>query len=272
MHDGQIHFISGLPRSGSTLLSAILKQNSRFRSKVTSPMLSMINAVMPTMSGGEFSSFFDDARRAAVYRGLFGAYYGQTSGQVVFDTNRLWTGKLAMLKSLYPTAKTICCVRHPSWILDSFERAFRRNPLRGNVATGYEPQPSMHARLEGLVRSETGTVGLAWNALRDAWHSDQADGLIIVDYDRLIDQPDAVVAGLYDALGEAAHPHDFTALAHDEPDYDEATGMPGLHTVRAKLERIERPPCLPPELFQKYETDLFWRTRSDAGGRRAVVL
>ncbi|MBD1887522.1 sulfotransferase [Microcoleus vaginatus] len=32
------HFISGLPRSGSTLLAAILRQNPRFHASMTSPV------------------------------------------------------------------------------------------------------------------------------------------------------------------------------------------------------------------------------------------
>jgi len=34
----RLHFISGLPRSGSTLLSAILRQNPRFYAGMTSPV------------------------------------------------------------------------------------------------------------------------------------------------------------------------------------------------------------------------------------------
>jgi sulfotransferase len=33
-----LHFISGLPRSGSTLLAAILRQNPRFHSGMSSPV------------------------------------------------------------------------------------------------------------------------------------------------------------------------------------------------------------------------------------------
>ncbi|MFB8797203.1 MAG: sulfotransferase [Microcoleus sp.] len=32
------HFISGLPRSGSTLLAALLRQNPRFHAAMTSPV------------------------------------------------------------------------------------------------------------------------------------------------------------------------------------------------------------------------------------------
>ena len=122
------------------------------------------------------------------------------------------------------------------------------------------------------MRAETGVLGLAWNALRDAWHSDDADRLIMIDYDRLVDAPGAVIDGLYAALGEAPFRHDFAALDYDEPEYDEATGVPGLHKVRPMLARIDRATCLPPEVFKKYETDLFWRNADDPGGRGAVVL
>ena len=232
----------------------------------------MLNAVLPTTRAGEFAGFFDDDRRAAVYRGLFDGFYGDAADHVVFDTNRLWTGKLALLKTLYPLSKVICCVRQPSWILDSFEQAFRRNPLRTNAATAHEVHASVHARLEVLVRAETGVLGLAWNALRDAWHSDDAARLVIIDYDRLIDAPDAVISGLYAALGETPFAHDVNALDYDEPEYDQATGIPGLHKVRPTLARIDRPSCLPPEVFKKYETDLFWRNPDDPGGRGALVL
>lgn len=272
MQGGAIHFISGLPRSGSTLLSAILKQNPRFRSRVTSPMLSLVNAVQPCVSGGEFASFFDDARRSAILKGLFAGYYGETTGQVVFDTNRLWTGRLALLKALYPRSRVVCCVRDPRWILDSFERALRRNPLRTSAITGYETQPSMNARLESLVRTESGVVGQAWTALRDAWHSDQADALIVIDYDRLTSDPGGVMHGLYAALGEPEFAHDYNALEYDEPQYDEANGAPGLHRVRGRLERIERPSSLPPELWKKYETELFWRTPRSDGLPPPLVL
>jgi sulfotransferase len=40
-----IHFISGLPRSGSTLLAAILRQNPRFHAGMSSPVASLFMAL-----------------------------------------------------------------------------------------------------------------------------------------------------------------------------------------------------------------------------------
>ena len=39
-----IHFISGLPRAGSTLLAALLRQNPRFHAGMTSPVGAIFNA------------------------------------------------------------------------------------------------------------------------------------------------------------------------------------------------------------------------------------
>jgi hypothetical protein len=60
----QIHFISGLPRSGSTLLAALLAQNPRFRAGMSGPLAGMFGSLLGEMSGrNEFSVFIDDVQR-----------------------------------------------------------------------------------------------------------------------------------------------------------------------------------------------------------------
>ena len=59
-----IHFISGLPRSGSTLLSAILRQNPKVHAHITSPVGSLLLGALHEMSAAhEGSVFMDEARR-----------------------------------------------------------------------------------------------------------------------------------------------------------------------------------------------------------------
>jgi sulfotransferase len=45
-----IHFISGLPRSGSTLLAALLRQNPRFHAGMTSPVGGLYMALEGALS------------------------------------------------------------------------------------------------------------------------------------------------------------------------------------------------------------------------------
>ena len=42
----QYHFITGLPRSGSTLLVSILKQNPKFHASITDPLANLVKGVI----------------------------------------------------------------------------------------------------------------------------------------------------------------------------------------------------------------------------------
>ena len=255
----RLHLISGLPRSGSTLLSALLRQNPRFSAAMTSPVASLFSALHPKMCGGEFDGFFDDTKRAAILRGVFEAYYPNTpANHVVFDTNRSWTGRVALLGEIYPQSRIICCVREIGWIIDSIERMLIKNPLQLSRMFNFQPGASVYSRVETLMNSDTGLIGLAWSTLREAWFGDGAKRLILVPYDHLVKEPKLTLDRLYTELDEAPFVHDFTNVVYDEPDYDSHIGMPGLHTVRQKVEFQERKLCIPPDIFAKYATAQFW--------------
>ena len=261
-----VHFISGLPRSGSTLLSAILRQNPRFHAGVTSPIAGLVTNLIAHMSGGsEFAPFFDDARRRAVLRGLFDSFYGN-GPPVVFDTNRNWTAKAAVAVDLYPRARFLCTVRSIGWINDSIERILRRNPLQVARVMNFQPGSSVYSRTEALMNSETGMIGLAWSCLREMWFSDLQDRMIVIDYDRLVSNPAEMIAGLYKALGEVPYAHDFENIAFDEPDYDSNLGIPGLHKVRPRVSSEMRQPCIPPDIFAKYGDADFWNRKETQRG------
>jgi sulfotransferase len=267
------HFISGLPRSGSTLLSALLKQNPRFHASVTSPMARFFIVAMNQMSGAsEYAVFFNDVRRQAILKGIFSGFYaGLPPDRVVFDTNRTWTARISLLAALYPDARVICCVRDIAWIIDSIERQLRRNPLQFSRVFDYKPGASVYTRTDTLMHMETGLIGLPLSSLREAWFSDEAKRLIVIDYDRLASEPERVLRRLYDELGEPWFNHDFNHVSHDEPDYDEVLGMPGMHKVRERVAPEKRQPSIPPDLFAKYSKLSVWKN-PEANVCRVLVL
>ena len=266
------HFIAGLPRSGSTLLSAILSQNPRFKAGVTSPVASLWAPALGNMSGrSEFATFFDDDKRQRVLKAIFEAYYADSGSRVVFDTNRTWTTRAALLAALFPSARIICCVRDVAWIIDSLEVALRRNPLQYSRVFAFQPGASIYERVDTLMDSKSGLIGLPWSGLREAWFGPFADKLIIIDYERLTGAPSAVISGLYRELGEREFPHDFNNVVYDEPEYDDDLGMPGLHKVRTKVAFEPRDATIPPDLFAKYNETNFWK-RPLAGPKPVVCL
>ena len=255
-----IHFISGLPRSGSTLLAAILQQNPRFRAGMTSPMGSMVTALLRQMSqDNETAVFIDDTQREAILRAVFEAYYATSeSSRVAFDTNRLWCSKMQILSALFPQAKVIACVRHVPWILDSLERLIRRNTFELSKIFSFEPGGTVYSRVEGLG-SGTGMVGFAWNALREAYFGEQADRLMLLTYETLTNDPARAIASVYDFINEPAFKHDFKNIEYDAAEFDRRLGTPGLHTVGRTVVATERATILPPDLFRRVEADSFWR-------------
>jgi sulfotransferase len=254
-----LHFISGLPRSGSTLLAAILRQNPRFHAGMSSPVGSLFMALQGAMSRrNEAAVFIDEAQKRELLKGLFDNYYHSIHPrQLVFDTNRAWCSKLPTLVRLFPDAKVVCCVRHVPWIMDSIERLIRENAFELSGIFGFEPLNTVYTRVNRLASSD-GLVGLAIDALREAFWGENSGRLILVGYEALTRNPGESLRRLYEFLGEPWFEHDFDNVEYEANDFDLALGTPNLHKVRQKVQWIERATVLPPELFNRFANDAFW--------------
>lgn len=266
------HFLSGLPRSGSTLTAALLRQNPRFHAGMSSPVATLFEGVLAQVSAGsELSAMVDQAQRARLLRGLFDSYYADVDRPVIVDTNRAWTAHLPALMALFPDAKLICCVRDVAWVMDSLERQFRANAFENTrLFTSAAERATVYTRLQALAGANR-LVGFAWHALREACWSDFADRLVIVDYDLLVERPAEVMALLYAFLGEAPFAHDFEAVRYDAPAFDAQLGLDGLHRVHPRVAPRPRRTILPPDLFQRFANMAFWRDMTDSRAFRIVA-
>jgi sulfotransferase len=254
-----VHFISGLPRSGSTLLAGILRQNPRFHAGMSSPVGSLFMALQGAMSRrNEAAVFIDELQKRELLKGIFDNYYHALHEErVVFDTNRAWCSKLPTLVKLFPDSKVICCVRHVPWIMDSIERLIRDNAFELSGIFNFESLNTVYTRVSRLATSD-GLVGFAMDALREAFWGEHADRLILVGYEAIAKHPEQTMRQLYDFLGEPWFPHDFDNVEYEANDFDLALGTPNLHKVRRKVDWIERNTILPPELFNRFVNDAFW--------------
>jgi sulfotransferase len=257
--DHGIHFISGLPRSGSTLLAALLRQNPAFHAHITSPLGSLFTGLTRQMSQeNETAVFVDDHRRRAVLRGVFDNYYAAEHRQkTVFDTNRLWAAKIPALAQLFPEARIICCVRHVPWIIDSMERLAQQNPLEPSRIFAFDPAGTVYTRYE-MLAGVNGLVGYAWNALRQAFYGEQRGRLMLLTYETLASDPARALAAVYKFIGAPGYTHDFANIKLDTADFDARLGAPGLHSLRPAVSFERRETILPPELFERIAKDTFW--------------
>ena len=254
-----IHFISGLPRSGSTLLAALLQQNPRFHAGMSGPVAGMFGAMLSEMSErNEFAVFINDAQRQRILNGLFDNYYADCGAEAIFDTSRAWCARMPAIAQLFPQAKVIACVRDLSWIVDSIERLVQHNAFSPSSIFSYTPGGTVYTRTNGVAGPD-GMVGFAYDALKQACYGTQTDRLLLVQYETLTTDPAKAMKAVYDFIGEPAFPHDFEHVDYDVSEFDRRAGTPGLHTVRREVKAEARKTLLPPDLFQRFANDAFWR-------------
>lgn len=266
----KVHFISGLPRSGSTLLSALLRQNLAYHADMSSPVAALMSGCLEQIgAGGEFNSFFDDAKRRHLSRAVFDAYYhDKQDKEIIFDTNRIWTARMHQLVELYGDFKMICLVRNPAWVMDSFERIYRKNPFDYSRMFNAANRQTVYSRCESMM-SAGGTTGSAWTALKEAYYGEHSERLLLVDYDIVTRFPERSMKLIYDFIGEASFKHDFDNVEYSAGEFDQQLGVKGLHDVKKKVEFKQRKTVLPPELFAKYSEMAFWQ---DKAGTSASII
>ncbi len=268
----KLHFISGLPRSGSTLLSALLRQNPRFHAGMSSPVGSIFNACLTAMgAGNEFALFLNETQKREILMGIFRGYYGDAAPEsVIFDTNRMWTARLPALRKLLPEARIICCVRNPAWILDSMEVLVRRNALDvSRVFNTDAERATVYSRAEALI-GRNRLVGYSLAALKEAYYGHDAASLLLVDYNILAARPLDTLRLIYQFIDEPWFDHDVENVTYEAEQFDSHMLVPGLHSVSGRVELRERRSLLPPELFRQFSDLTFWVSDQQTMAHRIV--
>lgn len=251
------HFITGLPRSGSTLLSSILSQNPRFHSSITDPIASLVIGTI-TQLGNEpgMKTEVPIDRRKNLIRGIFDGYYKDIDKPVIFNTNRGWTYNTHIMSDIYPKAKYIVCVRDINWVLDSFEVVHRKNPLAPNTVSG-GPINSVYERVEKFMEQK-GIVGYSYIGIKQAITGNEKHKLLLVEYDQLCKNPENIIRSIYTFINEEYFEHDFDNVENNWDSYDTEIGIK-LHQVKKKVQFTERNFILPPDILQKYSNMEVWR-------------
>lgn len=271
MNNTKFHFITGLPRSGSTLLSAIFQQNPRFHASMTSPVGTLMAGMINQLgAGSEFGSVVTTEQRQRLARGMFHSYYSDKADkEVIFDTNRMWSAHMPLILDQFPDAKFIACVRNVAWVMDSLERRYRENPYEiTRLFSTAEERSTVYNRVETLAKSNR-MVGYPWTALKEAFYGENAKSLLIVDYDLLAQAPQKVIPLVYKFLGEPEFTHDFENLAYDAPEFDAPHGIHGMHKIRPTVGFQKRATILPPDIFEKFSNLSFWK---DISNTRCSVI
>jgi sulfotransferase len=252
------YFISGLPRSGSTLLSSILRQNPEFYADIASPVEALTESAIDIVtSTGSNLTVTEEQRKNLMY-GIFEGYYTHIENSVVFDSSRSWTKKTNFLKALFPYTKILCPVRDIVSILNSFEVISSKNPFYTNTLTKHID--NVFVRCNNMMNKNDGIVAGPWIFLQEGYALNP-EMIHFIEYENLCKDPEKTMKGIYEFLEKPYYSHDFQNLEYSNENFDKAYNLKNLHTVKRKVE-YKPPRCiLPPEIVQKYvEMNMeFWK-------------
>ncbi len=253
------YFISGLPRSGTTLLSTILNQNPNFQASISGPLARFTRSIIEessSQSGYKYEC--PTEKRKKIIKGIFDNYYDDPTKEVFFNTNRAWGLQLPMLKDLFPYTKVIMCVRDISWILDSFEQLYRKNCYDKSVMIPDDVNSTVYSRCDYLM-GDRNTVGFAYLAIKQALTSSEKHMLMFVEYEQLCKNPQGMMQAIYNFIDQPLYNHDFNNVENSYPRYDEDLNTKGLHTTRKQVSWIEREIIIPPDIQQKFSNMEVWK-------------
>ena len=264
----ELFFISGLPRSGSTLLSDLLSQNDDFYTSPTSGLIDMIKLVKNNWNANEhFKSSFEIDQINEMLSGMPQSFYSNKSENIIFDKSRAWTGAvpLANLLSQGGKAKIIVTVRKVTDIISSFEKMYRKNAHNFTLPQA-KSDPAKFNTLAGRCESwvsAAGIIGSCYTLILEAIKTGYLDNFLFVDYDNLCIDPDGELKRIYNFIGKewSANVHQYKNVLSTHYEYEIARGFPqSLHQIRSEVkpQKSDAIKILGKELFEKYSNSEFW--------------
>lgn len=264
----KVHFVTGLPRSGSTMLAAILRQNPDIEAGMSTGVCGAISSFIEIASQGEMNKLINLETRNSVARSMFEAFMDAHEEPVVFDTSRQWTAMMDLGLFFRSDAKFIATVRNPGWVMDSLERKIQSNPTDRSKLMSR--QVTQKTRAQNAF-SSNGIVGNAIENLSSALFSEHAERLLVLDYDFLCAQPEVALKEIYSFCDLPAFDHDFGNLDYKAEQFDELLSTPNLHTVSGPVEVKERTSILPPALFASLQQYDVWSHAAKSSKARFLL-
>lgn len=257
-----IHFVSGLPRSGTTLITNILKQNPNIHGEAVSSLSSLVGSINANWDSIEANQEYENhAAKHGVLKSIFQGYYEHIDKPIVVDSDRNWIPLIGLVEKILDVqVKIITCVRNPAEILTSYERLRKENPLFLTRVDSVLGKGSNIASRAYYYAGPDGTLGLSHRNLKDALNMGYQDRLLFVDYNRYCNSPKSQTKRIYDFLELPVYEHDFENIVQTEKYNYQAVGLPKLHDIKPSIDRttVNCVEYLGLDLYEQYNREIFW--------------
>lgn len=219
--------LSGLPRTGSTLLSAILSQNPEIHAEGNSAVCQLMwdmQVSCETGSSEQLAANHRDSTQDALVSAIPAIYYRDVRATHIVDKCRSWTlpPNMAMLRRYVTDKPRVLVLTRPiDEIVRSFVELRRANGWTGDLERGLLEPGS-----EPIMRSLDG-VTLA--------RESGSDEFLFIEYAHLVHDTDEVIRSIYQFCGFEPFTHDLTHIVNHHPEDDTVYGLLGQHDIRPTI-------------------------------------
>ena len=216
--------LSGLPRTGSTLLSSILSQNPDIHAEGNSAVCQLM---WDTQENYKRYEQVHATNRMWGLKNIVSAipeaYYKHVDAPIIFDKCRSWTlpTNMDLFKNFIDKKpKVIVLVRPVEEIVKSFIALWNRNNRQ------VTPEYLLTANTDYLMRS---LDGVRW-----AKQNNKGEFLFIT-YADLVDKTENVVNEIYKFCEIEPYKHDFNNIVNNYPENDAIYNLKGQHDIRPTI-------------------------------------
>ena len=260
------YFMSGLPRSGSTLLTALLNQNPEIHASTNSPLLDTIHYTEEYLlyKSEQYKAHPKPECARNVLASIAPNYYFNTSQNIIVDKSRGWVNQIQHIQDYITSEpKIICPVRSIPDIISSFLNLIYHSKTTSFIDEGVianKLEISNDNRADYLM-SPQGIIGQSYHALAEAFRKGNDKYLLLVEYDDLVQNPQQELNRIYDFLQLPRFTHTFENVKPKFDENDEVYKLENMHTVRSKVEKIHRDNSkfLSDYVINKYKHMEFWK-------------
>lgn len=243
MLDKKVYCLSGLQRSGSTLLGSILAQNPEVYVTPTSPLYSLLVSTNEAFNLASLQYTFDcDAVSKRTYHAMVDAFYADIKEPIIFDKERRWPNHVgAIAEFINPEPRIICTVRPIAEIIASFLKLAEQDP-NNFIDT--------HLKYNRQEINDNNRASLLWLDYIKPLYDYMMNGLernpeniLLVDYRDLVFNPANVLKRIYKFCGMDDYQHTFDNIENRcAEEKDHMWGMKNLHDIRPKLKMVSPSP------------------------------
>jgi sulfotransferase len=265
------YFLSGLPRSGSTLLRSILNQNPELYSGPISPSVELLYYTDKYFQTSEMLLASPNPQGCYdVLSNIMDNFYRnimeREGKSKIIEFNRAIPNNIERFRTyIKEDVKIVCPVRSIPEILASFISLIHRNSDKVSFVDQYLIDNKIEVNDDNrcdYLMSDYGIVGQALFAMSRPFIRGEEGLLKIVEYENLINDTNKIMEEIYDFWGLERYQHEYTNLENKYPENDIFQyNLDGMHTVAKTIKKRSKPPeeVLSTSIIEKYSGMEYWR-------------